>query len=201
MEFVASTPQQARLLLDLANGPLLALLMSGESSASRLATELGQDVRRVHYKLVRLCEADLVRVTREEKRAGRAVKLYRAAAREYRVPFSLTDAATLRELLSSLYTPFLDGLIDGLASQLTRRDARAITLTLNEQDNFQVGFDASPASTSFGALSAYQLTPARAAELRARLIALHDEFRALPEEEGARIHLVGLMLTPGGLPS
>lgn len=201
MEFVASTAQQARLLLDLGNGPLLALLMSEARSAGRLAEELGQDVRRVHYKLGRLCEAGLVRVAREEKRAGRAVKFYEACATMYKVPFSLTDAATLRDLIAVLYAPMLNGLLDGMARQLGRRDARTITLFLNEQRSIQMGFDAPPSGTSFGALSALSLTDERAAQLRARLVALHDEFRALPDEEGARIHLVGLMLTPGELPS
>lgn len=199
-EFVASTPLQARLLLDVGNAPLLALLMAGERSAGGLARELSRDVRWVHYRLGRLCEAGLIQVAREEKRAGRAVKHYAALGQKYRVPFSLTDAATLRELIASLYAPFLNGVLDGMASVLADRDAHTLTLTLDGEGRFQLGFDAPPSGTSLGMWSALGLTPARAAELRARLMALYEEFGASPDEEGARTHLVGLILTPGDLP-
>ncbi|PYE51917.1 hypothetical protein [Deinococcus yavapaiensis] len=201
MAFVASTPLQARLLLDLSNASLLSLLMASERNASSLAAELAVDVRKVHYKLTRLCEGGLIGVTREEKRAGRPVKYYEAFDRAYHVPFSLTDAATLRELLGALYTPFSSGALDSMASGLARREAHTLSLTLNQNGLLQLGFDARPSETHFSTWGAFALTDEQAVTLRARLFALYEEYRALSPREGARSYFVGLTITPGELQS
>jgi len=59
---------------------------------------LDLDLRAVHRDVRALHVAGLLRLVREQKRAGRAMKVYAAAAPAFFVPFSVTGAADLGEL-------------------------------------------------------------------------------------------------------
>lgn len=52
----------------------------------------------VHRDVLALLSAGLLRVVREQKRAGRSVKVYQAVASAFFVPFSATSAADFGEL-------------------------------------------------------------------------------------------------------
>lgn len=64
------TPQQARLLLDLAYAPALELLMHREASAGEVARETNITVKQACHRLTRLLGAGLVEVTGTRKRGG-----------------------------------------------------------------------------------------------------------------------------------
>lgn len=100
--FVARTPQQARLLLDLSYEPVLTVLLRTEASAGEVAGHTGLTLKQAHHRLTRLLAADLIVVSGERRRGGRPVKLYRAAAGVYHVPFDLTDSATMAELIGGM---------------------------------------------------------------------------------------------------
>ena len=100
--FTATTPEQARLLHDRHYSSLLGHLVYAELSAAQLAKLTGLDVKAAHHRLTRLHQADLALVSAEQRRAGRPVKIYRASAQEFHVPFHLTSAATFADLLAEL---------------------------------------------------------------------------------------------------
>ena len=104
------TPEQARLLLDDGYTTLLSALLAGPLSAGEAAERTRLTLKQAHHRLTRLHAAGLVTVCGERKRAGRAVKLYQAAARAYRVPLALTDAANMAELLRVIALPALSQL-------------------------------------------------------------------------------------------
>lgn len=94
-------PAAVRLLMRGRTRRVLGAFLAGESSVSGAARRTGTDIRVVHRAVLALTGAGLLSVQREEKRAGRAIKVYAAVASAFFVPFSATDAATLDELSSS----------------------------------------------------------------------------------------------------
>src|SRR5262245_51941050 len=66
-----SEPLRRRLVLELAGR---------ERALAELAASTGLDLKRVHYHVTALQKLGLVRVTRKQARAGRAIKFYRTVA-------------------------------------------------------------------------------------------------------------------------
>lgn len=204
--FTARTPEQARLLLDFAYQPVLGATMQGEVSAGEVARDAEITVKQAHHRLTRLCAAELVAVVGERPRAGRPVKLYRAAAPTYRVPFELTDADDLRALFAAMHQPFLDAHLTHLA--LLRREAvREVVLVMNGQGQLTVHYGDPQAGEgvlrAFGTLGEVRLSPATRAELERRLRDLKNwtlqreqQEREAPDAEDC---LLGLLFTPGRL--
>jgi hypothetical protein len=85
---------------------LVLLLASQERSLAELADVTGQELKRLHYHVTVLRKLGLLVVTHERRRAGRAVKIYRAAADTFFVPEKLmpsgSAAALNLELRNSL---------------------------------------------------------------------------------------------------
>lgn len=200
--FTAQTPQQARLLLDFSYFKVLGRVMREPSSAGEVAQSAGLTVKQAHHRLTRLLAVGLVEVCGERARAGRAVKLYRAVADEYRVPFALTPAATLGETLQILQGPFLAEQHAALAHALTRASSGEVKLSLNAQGRFQATLGETlgegEAEAVFSTFAQGHCTPEVAAELERRLQALSDWFQAHAQEpgEGRRGYQLGLRLNP-----
>ena len=83
------------------------------SDAARL---LGKKPNSVLYRVKRWRALGLLRVQREEKRRGRAVKLYRSAADAFFVPHSASSSETPVELLRYTNAPYLEALYRGVVS-------------------------------------------------------------------------------------
>ncbi|SEI59023.1 hypothetical protein SAMN04488058_10165 [Deinococcus reticulitermitis] len=204
--FTAQTPQQARLLLDFSYFKVLGRVMREPSSAGEVAQSAGLTVKQAHHRLTRLLAVGLVEVCGERARAGRAVKLYRAVADEYRVPFALTPAATLGETLQILQGPFLAEQHAALAHALTRASSGEVKLSLNAQGRFQASLGETSGGgpgqggteAVFSIFAQGHCTPEVAAELERRLQALSDWFQAHAQEpgEGRRGYQLGLRLNP-----
>ncbi|WP_161636049.1 helix-turn-helix domain-containing protein [Deinococcus phoenicis] len=205
--FTARTPEQARLLLDFAYQRVLGPTMQGEASAGEVARDAELTVKQAHHRLTRLCAAGLVAVTGERKRGGRPVKLYRAAAPAYRVPFELTEADDLRDLLAALHRPFLEAYLSQMAANC-RQQAHEVLLVMNSQGQLQVNYGGprpgNEPSRGFGTIGEVRLSPITRAELERRLRDLKDWSLAREQEErqseDAEDCLLGLMFTPGRLP-
>ena len=198
--FTAQTAAQVRLLLDQTYGRVLGAVMAGEASASEVAARAELPLGRAHHRLTRLLEAGLIWVAGEQKRGGRAVKLYRATA-GYTAPFELTEAATVEELMAQMYRPYLAALIRHQAATLNdeRRDIR---LRLDAQAQLQYDFGPSrlpeELRTGFGTMGTVHLLPDDALHLRRELTRLRTWAGERYTEEGES-YLLGLMITPGGL--
>nr|WP_246363427.1 helix-turn-helix domain-containing protein [Deinococcus budaensis] len=91
-------PAAVRLLTHRRVRQVLGAFLAGEQTVAGAARRLELDLRTVHRDVRALCAAGLLRLVREQKRAGRAVKVYAAVAPAFFVPFSVTGAAALGEL-------------------------------------------------------------------------------------------------------
>lgn len=119
-DFVLSTAAESSSTLRVVTEPSVVLrLMNGwemrylgpflgrEVTLSQAADELGVSLPRLHYQVRKLLAADLLCVSRTERRGGRALKLYRAVADRLFVPFELMTDETVEASLAKADYPWL----------------------------------------------------------------------------------------------
>jgi hypothetical protein len=105
-EFRVATRPQAAALENPLRARLLMACATTERSLSDLEKLTGQPLPKLHYHVGRLLDAKLLRVSREQARAGRPIRFLRAMAESFIVPQELLSnlpgdalAAELRSLL------------------------------------------------------------------------------------------------------
>ena len=99
---VVTNPEAANLLADPAQLELLEPFFRGDVVLGELAKERGLKLNTLLYRVNKLVDLGLVEVVREEPRRGKPVKVYRAAARAFFVPFENTTSVSLGELLGGM---------------------------------------------------------------------------------------------------
>lgn len=107
----------AALLLDPARLRFLWPFMLGERSTAAAANDVGVSVKDMAYRIKRMLALDLLHVTREQKRAGRPVRYYRAPSAFF-VPFSTTPDTDLEGMVETLLKGPQSRLIAGLAQTI-----------------------------------------------------------------------------------
>ncbi len=93
----------------------LAPFMGREATLSGAARELGVSLPRLHYQVNKLLGEGLLRLTRTERRAGHRVKLYRAVADAFFVPFDLMPREGVEEVMASADEPWRTFFLQSLA--------------------------------------------------------------------------------------
>ncbi|WP_133161863.1 hypothetical protein [Deinococcus koreensis] len=84
----------------------LAPFMGREVTLSEAARELGVSLPRLHYQARKLCAEGLVRVLRVERRRRHAVKIYRAVADVFFVPFALISSESVAVAMARADLPW-----------------------------------------------------------------------------------------------
>jgi hypothetical protein len=195
----AHTPAQARLLLNLSCATVLGVVMAQAASASTVAAEAGVTLKQAHHRLTRLLEAGLIHVCAEQKRGGRAVKLYRAVARSFGVPFTLTEAADVEELLGTMHRPFMAAIVRHQA-RAVHQDRRDVRLRLDGAGQLMYDLGDRPALQDeirpYGTTGTASLRPEDASYLLSECLRLSRWAADHHDPEGAS-YLLGLMFTPG----
>lgn len=115
---VAQNEEQAKLLTDPAGRRWLEPFLGAEKSLSEVAAELGCALDTLLYRVRKLQHAGLVDVVRVQKRAGRPIKIYRAVADGFFVPFGLTPFAALEERILAQTLPHTEALAAETARML-----------------------------------------------------------------------------------
>lgn len=95
----------ARLLLEPKAQRVLRIFLRAEHSASQVAAELGLKINAVAYWIGRLVRAGLLIETRRAPRAGQAIRLYRASADAFFVPFTSMPSESLEVMYQQLEIP------------------------------------------------------------------------------------------------
>ena len=93
---------------------MLSPFVGAARTASSVARELEMPLNTLLYGLKGLLEVGLIEVTHEERRAGRAVKHYRAVAEAFFLPYAVTPAETPEVLLAQEHASRQTRLIRGL---------------------------------------------------------------------------------------
>jgi hypothetical protein len=102
---VIDNPETAALMFQPKSLELLSVLIETEHSLQQISDVLEWPINTSKYQLERLCQAELVICTREEARAGRAIRFYRAIASQFFVPYAFTPAMNPATLLEQEYAP------------------------------------------------------------------------------------------------
>ncbi|WP_162176590.1 ArsR/SmtB family transcription factor [Deinococcus frigens] len=102
---------QAHLLSDPRSLTYFKPFLAEERTVSAAAQELGCNLNTLLYRVRVMLDAGLLRVTRTERRAGRAIKHYRSVHDAYFVPFGLTAYHTLEDRLAAQGAPLFGTLI------------------------------------------------------------------------------------------
>lgn len=202
--FTAQTPEQARLLLDFQYQRVLGATMQGELTASEVAADAEIPLKQAHHRLTRLLEAGLIHIVAERKRSGRAVKVYRAVAQAYSVPFDLTEADDSQTLLHVMFQPILGAYLKQIA-EFHRHRAKELLLSINQQGQVSMNFGGlkpnNEPARAFGIMGEHTLRSATALELERRLRELQRWILEREAEEkdqpGAQTYITGLMLAAG----
>lgn len=109
---------QARLLSDPKSLRFFGPFLASEKTVTQASQEVGCDLHAMLYRVRTFLAAGLLRVTREEKRAGRPVKNYRSSHNAYFIPFTTTPYADLEERLREQFGLLTEELVRGFASVL-----------------------------------------------------------------------------------
>jgi DNA-binding transcriptional ArsR family regulator len=130
-------------------------------TVKRLASIIGTSQTRLYHHVNQLAERDLIVAAGQRVVSGIIETSYRVGQRSLRLDRRLlaADASTMHDTLTTIF----DGARDDI-----ERGLRAGTISSAE--------DADPASKLLLARGLVRLTPERAADLRARLAALFEEF-------------------------
>ncbi len=109
------TAAAARALIDPKKRRYLEPFIGRERTASEVAKMLGIKLTAMLYQLEQLKALGLLQVTRQQARRGRPIKLYRATADKFFVPFEVTRAESLTTLLAELEADFQRYFVQNLA--------------------------------------------------------------------------------------
>jgi hypothetical protein len=102
-QVVIENPETAAIFFQAKSLELLGVLIESERSLQQISDALGWPINTSKYQLERLCQAELVTCTREEARAGRPIRFYRAIASQFFVPYAFTPAMNPATLLEQEY--------------------------------------------------------------------------------------------------
>lgn len=91
------TETQAAILKNEAVTEFFYPFLGHEKTVAEVARELDCKLNAMHYRVKTFLDTGLLRVVRQEKRAGRPVKVYRSVADAFFVPFDLTPHADIAE--------------------------------------------------------------------------------------------------------
>ena len=96
---IVSDAEAADLLVNPYTLRQLAPFLGRECTVTQAAQETQEKPNTVLSRVRRFVKLDLLKIVREERRAGRAVKVYRSTADIFFIPFEATTAESLEALL------------------------------------------------------------------------------------------------------
>jgi hypothetical protein len=97
--------ETARILTDITQARLLEPFFDNDTTLSDAAKTLDVKLTTLLYHVTKFMRLELLEVTKEEARKGKAVKYYRTTAKAFSVPFDITPSLSLKQLLTQLTQP------------------------------------------------------------------------------------------------
>lgn len=178
---------------------------------AQAADALGVSPHAMLYWVKKLCNGELLEVVQLERRAGRAIKHYRARADAYIVPLRTTPGETFEALLARQDAPWHDLFRHNLVRvvQDSVENLHTWSLVIGKGENQRVRVDLTPGMGSRHSLLAHLLAPTSPAaltcwvtltldfevakRLQSELLGLIERYQG---ESGAQRYLARIALTP-----
>ena len=133
--FRVHTAAQAAILDDRVLARLFYPFLGKEKTVTQAATEVGCKLNAMHYRVKTFLEAGLLGVVREEKRAGRPIKVYRSVADAFFVPFGLTAHATQQEGWLAHIEPVARRIAQSMVKQHLEKERSGHCFFRDDRDN------------------------------------------------------------------
>lgn len=179
-----SDPRAAAILAGTTSRYILLELAGCERTLGMLKTVTGLPLSLLHYHLRRMISLELVSIVREEARAGRPVKVYRAVARSFFVPAQLVSRGA-----NKLLTLELNAALER-ARALSREDGVLYSVEGGHPKMQRIADAGSEGTELWGGLFLDERdAKALAADLR-RLLQLYQG----PPKKGAHAYLAHLVV-------
>ena len=200
--FTAVASQQARLLSDGAARRHLEPFVGRTLGAAQAAREAGVSTERMLYRVRQFVDAGLLFAAGEQRRGGRAIKLYTAPG-GFRVPFDLTPFEDIEAEIAAQFRP-LDRLRQrALARRLTQHSLGGRLIYRDERGEVNLESDVPSiqdrqAMTRSGGdySGVHWLTPAQAEAVKAKLDEVWALLQTVPmRESGSQPYLIQTVLT------
>lgn len=202
---IVTDARMADLLINPASLRQLEPFLGRECTVKQAAEETGEKANTVLSRVRRFLKAGLLEVIREEKRKGRAVKVYRSVADIFFIPFEATSLESLEQMLEerdAYWEKLLrQGVVnvrrDDIGTWGTRiyRDTRSrlqIQTAINPTENYTMLDSSRPAALSAWRDSVY-LDFEDAKALQQEMFALLQRYH---KKKGAQRYIVRLGMAP-----
>ncbi|MFO8150233.1 MAG: hypothetical protein R6T93_08050 [Trueperaceae bacterium] len=199
-------PEAARLLIDEAYRNVLDAFIGRDRSVGEAAEELRLDLDATLYRVRRLHRVGLLVHSGTRPRAGRPVKLYRAAYEAFFVPFEALPYADLEETFLELHLS--NARVMARAAARALRDSAWSGYRIERGDDGQLWMrggradgaafeDAGGAAGPADAMVELRLAPDDAEQLNRELVALIERYIALDRsDEGPANRMVTFASVP-----
>lgn len=171
-------PRSAAVFANPRQRSILLSLIPEERSTAQLSAATGSSLNLLHHHLRKLVALGLVEVSREQRRSGRAVKYYRARAREFFVPAELSAFRLEGPLSDQLHEAIERSRMRTFVGVLYSCEARAPRIQLVHDPEHSIS-----ASELWLEL---RLSPAEAAALARQMAALFRPFYGRAAQAGSR---------------
>ena len=125
MTLIIQDPKAVAFLTDPDCTRFLKPFLFGERTIKEAAEALHVEPSALYYPVKRMCNLGLLEVAREVPRRGRALKVYRASAEKFFVPFESTGDVTFEAFIATLNAQWEAGLLKGVADAHRRAAGRA----------------------------------------------------------------------------
>lgn len=207
--FIVRDPAAARVLVDVHTTRLLGAFLDEARSVSDVARELGEDLDSVRHRVRRLTTLGLLRVDEMRRRKGRAMRLYRAVARVFFVPFEVTQYESLDAYLEGVERDVFVWVRRNVAQSLRNagegwglRIARGEDGRMHSKMSRAPDADVTPAPQSSALLSfVYPALSLNFEDARAMQTDLLEVFRRYAAREGAQTYVCQFVLCPVSYPA
>ncbi len=201
---VVSDPVQAALLCGRSSVEALRPFLMGERSLTEAARDLEVRPSTLAYWVPRFLDAGLIREVRRVARAGRPIRVYRATADEFRVPFALVPPEAHERFVERTRRQVYDEFLDALTRAEPDVDRWGLAVGIDAADGqLSLRLDLPGAADepgrpgrqrSYDIWTELDLRVEDAVRLRSELVDLVERYRKLSGRGGR--HLVHLGLTP-----
>ncbi|GEM46972.1 helix-turn-helix transcriptional regulator [Deinococcus cellulosilyticus] len=206
-----SERRNCNVLLNSLNQRILGACMQREHTLKDLVESLHMDMSEAHYRVQQLIKAGILKVSREEKRAGRPIKYYAPTQEKFFLPFKDTVYSTVVDFMAEQIEPLMHRFLELAFRNVPQVGEWGLTFQLGEQDRklSTVFGQQNPPSLDetspremmvkhriLGMWQNMELTVEDARSLTAELLDLYEKYRQ-KQNPGGEKHLMGLFLVPG----
>ncbi len=142
---------QAVVLSDAASRRYFKPFLGVEKSVASASREVGCSVETMAYRVKTFVAADLLRLTRVEKRRGRPIKHYRSVADVFFLPLAVMPFTDVEEMLQAQSKPWIEFLLREIAHAI--QQAKEVGQYLYRDSVGEVWFSGSPPSETLDSAS------------------------------------------------